>query len=70
MKRSFRKLALNRETIGRLTDQRLTTAAGGSGVTCNQPTCDATCMTWCFVCPPSQATNCSLCVSDCDSCKC
>lgn len=36
--RSFKKLSLNRETIGRLTDQRLRTVAGGvetDTCTCN-----------------------------------
>ena len=69
MKKSLKKLALNRETIGKLTDQRLAGALGLSGATCGA-TCDATCLTWCFVCPsPSQQTNCSLCASDCDTCK-
>ena len=65
MKRSLKKLTLNRETLGRLSEERLTLAAGGSGATCT-PTCN----TMCFVCPsPSQQTNCSLCASDCDTCK-
>lgn len=64
MKRSLKKLTLNRETIGRLEEQKLATAAGASG-----PTCAPTCNTQCFVCPPSNGTFCSFCASDCDTCK-
>lgn len=59
MKRTLKRLTLNRETLGRLNDERLVTAVGASG-----PTCTPTCNTLCFVCPSG-----SVCYSDCDTCK-
>ena len=65
MKRKIKKLNLNRETIGGLSEGRLSLAAGDSG-----PTCSPTCNTMCFVCPPlSYDTNCSQCASACDPCS-
>lgn len=61
MKRSRKKLTLNRETIGRMNKETLVAVVGGSGATC-APTCN----TMCFVCPSQ--TNCSKCASDCDTC--
>lgn len=60
MKRSLKKLTLHRETLGRLTEERLATVAGDSGATC-----DPTLQTLCFVCPGTR----SVCASDCDTCK-
>jgi hypothetical protein len=59
MKRPLKKLTLNRETIGKLNEERLAAAAGGSGATCT-PSCN----TLCLVCPSG-----SQCYSDCDTCK-
>ena len=56
MKKTHKKLTLHRETIGRLTDDRLTDAAGGgklSGVT----VCNSICHTLCNC--PSQNTQCN-----------
>ena len=61
MKRSAKKLVLSRETIGNLSQRNLSAAVGGSGASC-----DPTCNTMCFVCPPQ--TNGSKCYSDCDTC--
>lgn len=60
MKRSPRKLTLNRETLCRLNEENLATVAGASGTTC-----DPTLQTMCFVCPGTR----SICYSDCDTCK-
>lgn len=69
MKRSFKKLALNRETIARLSQETLGMVAGASGATCPMvATCDATCATLCLVCPPSGA-DVSICISACDTCR-
>jgi len=69
MKRSLKKLTLNRETIRRISDAGLAEAAGGNTNSCN------TCNTLCFVCPsPSDNTLCFVCpgtvaYSNCDTCK-
>ena len=69
MKRSLKKLTLNRETIVRLGDERLTGVAGGNTNSCN------TCGTLCFVCTTSCNTCGTLCFvcpsnSGCDSREC
>jgi hypothetical protein len=67
MKRTLKKLTLSRETIAKLSQDSLGMVAGASGATCPAvATCDATCLTMCFVCP-SQA-NCSRADTNCLTC--
>lgn len=53
MKKARKKLTLHRETIGNLTDDRLTEAAGGVTLSCG-----TLCNTVCFRCV-SQNTQCN-----------
>ena len=53
MKKARKKLTLHRETIGRLTEERLVEAAGGATLSCN-----TLCETRCFACV-SQNTQCN-----------
>jgi hypothetical protein len=61
MKRSLKKLSLNRETLRKLTEERLTEAAGGATLSCNTQ-----CQTRCFACP-SQNTQCNTGCLPCDT---
>lgn len=59
MKRTIKKLALSRETIGRLDEQRLAEAAGGG----KTASCDTNCNSWCQCVSQN-----SVCITGCLPC--
>jgi hypothetical protein len=57
MKRSPKKLSLNRETIGNLSNDRLAGAAGGGKPFSGYTYCNSVCVTYCN-CPSQIETDC------------
>ena len=56
MKKARKKLALHRETIGNLTEDRLSEAAGGGTFFSGYTYCNSVCVTYCN-CPSANCTQ-------------